>query len=177
MPIPSRPPSNGRCRPGSATIVTIGIDIETSRKAAEIAGSYDRIYASAGIHPHASFSLDARDLRELEKIAANRRVVAIGEIGLDYFRDRQPRPIQIECMKTSDRDGSQNRKTGDFSYPGCLGGFFSNRAGICLIPAALRHALFFRRLENCAQMPGPGILSLDPRRGHISQKPNSSRTS
>ncbi len=84
---------------GVSTIVTIGIDIESSRKAAEIAGSYDRIYASAGIHPHASFSPDARALRELEKIAANRRVVAIGEIGLDYFRDRQPHPIQIECMK------------------------------------------------------------------------------
>ncbi len=76
---------------GVTTIVSIGIDIETSRKAAQIAWSYDRIYASAGIHPHASFSLDADDLRELEKIAANPRVVAIGEIGLDYFRDGQPR--------------------------------------------------------------------------------------
>lgn len=84
---------------GVSTIVTIGIDIDSSRKATEIAGSYDRIYATAGIHPHASFSPDAADLRELEKIAANRRVVAIGEIGLDYFRDRQPHPIQIECMK------------------------------------------------------------------------------
>jgi len=84
---------------GVSVIVTIGIDIETSRKAAQMARSYDRIYASAGIHPHASFNMDAGDLRELEKIAANRRVVAIGEIGLDYFRDRQPRPIQKECMK------------------------------------------------------------------------------
>ncbi len=84
---------------GVSMIVTIGIDIETSRKAARIAGSHDRIYASAGIHPHASFSMNARDLQELDKIAANRRVVAIGEIGLDYFRDRQPRPIQRECMK------------------------------------------------------------------------------
>src|SRR5208283_1688540 len=84
---------------GVSTIVTIGIDIDTSRNAAQIAGSYDRVYASAGIHPHASFSMDAGDLRELEIIAANHRVVAIGEIGLDYFRDRQPRPIQKECMK------------------------------------------------------------------------------
>ena len=84
---------------GVSMIVTIGIDIETSRKAAEIARSYERIYASAGIHPHASFSMDAGDILELKKIAANCRVVAIGEIGLDYFRDRQPRPIQKECMK------------------------------------------------------------------------------
>jgi TatD DNase family protein len=84
---------------GVSVIVTIGIDIDTSRKAAQIAGSYDRIYATAGIHPHASFSMDACDLQELENIAANRRVVAIGEIGLDYFRDKQPRAIQKECME------------------------------------------------------------------------------
>ncbi len=84
---------------GVSTILTIGIDIETSRKAAKIAGSYDRIYASAGIHPHDSFIPDAGALQELENIAANRRVVAIGEIGLDYYRDRQPRQIQIECMR------------------------------------------------------------------------------
>ncbi len=83
---------------GVMTVVTIGIDIQTSRKAATIAGNYDRIYATAGIHPHASFNLEARDLQELENIAADRRVVAIGEIGLDYFRDRQPHPIQRECL-------------------------------------------------------------------------------
>jgi len=84
---------------GVSTVVTIGIDIETSRKAARMAANYHRIYASAGIHPHASFSMDAGDLEELETIAAERKVVAIGEIGLDYFRNRQPRPIQRECMK------------------------------------------------------------------------------
>ena len=83
---------------GVSTIVTIGVDIETSGKAVRIAGKYERIYASAGIHPHASFSMDARDLQELETIAAGPKVIAIGEIGLDYFRNRQPHPIQIECM-------------------------------------------------------------------------------
>ncbi len=84
---------------GVTTIVTIGVDLKSSRTAAQIAGAHDRIYASAGIHPHASFSLHERDLRELEKIAAEPRVVAIGEIGLDYFHERQPRPIQAECMR------------------------------------------------------------------------------
>lgn len=84
---------------GVTTIVTIGIDLESSRKAVQIAGAYGRVYASAGIHPHASFHLHPGDLRELEKIAGEGRVVAIGEIGLDYFHQRQPRPIQAECMK------------------------------------------------------------------------------
>src|SRR5271169_5575806 len=67
---------------GVIVIVTIGIDIETSRKAAQIAGSYDQVYASAGIHPHASFIMDDRSLAELEAMTAKRKVVAIGEIGL-----------------------------------------------------------------------------------------------
>lgn len=84
---------------GVTTIVSIGINLETSRKAAQIAGAFDRIYASVGIHPQASYSLHTQDLDELEELAANPRVVAIGEIGLDYFRDGQPREIQTECMR------------------------------------------------------------------------------
>jgi len=85
---------------GVTRIVTIGIDLESSRKAAKIAGAFDHIYASVGIHPHAAFNLHARDLRALEKIAGERRVVAIGEIGLDYFRKRQSPRIQTQCMKS-----------------------------------------------------------------------------
>jgi TatD DNase family protein len=84
---------------GVSTIVTIGIDIETSRKAARIAQDHERIYSSAGVHPHTSFSMDSGDLRELELILDNEKVVAVGEIGLDYYRDRQPRPVQKECMR------------------------------------------------------------------------------
>lgn len=84
---------------GVTTIVTVGTDLETSRRAAAIANSYDRIYASAGIHPHESFLPSPDDLRELENIAAGPKIVAIGEIGLDYYRDMKPRDIQRECMK------------------------------------------------------------------------------
>ncbi|HYA41487.1 MAG TPA: TatD family hydrolase [Syntrophobacteraceae bacterium] len=84
---------------GVSTIVTIGIDIETSRKASQIAARYGGIYSSAGVHPHASFNMNDGDLHELEMILADGKVVAVGEIGLDYFRDRQPRPIQKGCMK------------------------------------------------------------------------------
>jgi TatD DNase family protein len=83
---------------GVFTIVTIGIDIETSRKAAAIAEKYDTIYAAAGIHPHDAFLIDERSFKELEQIALGKRVVAVGEIGLDYYRDRKPRPSLRECM-------------------------------------------------------------------------------
>jgi TatD DNase family protein len=84
---------------GVQTVITIGIDIESSRKAALLAESFDRIHAVAGIHPHDSFIPDDASLKELEEILKSDRVVAVGEIGLDYYRNKKPHPIQIECMK------------------------------------------------------------------------------
>ncbi|MEN6439121.1 MAG: TatD family hydrolase [Syntrophobacter sp.] len=84
---------------GVRTVITIGIDIASSRKAATLAGEYPSIYATAGIHPHDSFILNDTSLRELEDILRGERVVGIGEIGLDYYRDMQPRPVQEECFR------------------------------------------------------------------------------
>ncbi|MHC1727062.1 MAG: TatD family hydrolase [Syntrophobacteraceae bacterium] len=84
---------------GVSTIITIGIDIASSRKALRIAENHERIYATAGIHPHDAFFVEERDLEEMERIAASSKVVAIGEIGLDYFRDKKPRRVQRECLR------------------------------------------------------------------------------
>ncbi|MEM5788238.1 MAG: TatD family hydrolase [Syntrophobacteraceae bacterium] len=84
---------------GVHTIITIGIDIRSSRRAAEIAAQYDEVYATAGIHPHDSFIPDESSMKELETIAREDLVLAIGEIGLDYFRDKQPRHVQQECLR------------------------------------------------------------------------------
>jgi len=87
------------CGAGVREVVTIGIDLESSRKAAALARNFDRIHAVAGIHPHDSFILDDASLKELEDILQNDRVVAVGEIGLDYYRNKQPHPVQIGCLK------------------------------------------------------------------------------
>ncbi|MCE5333332.1 MAG: TatD family hydrolase [Desulfobacteraceae bacterium] len=84
---------------GVRTIITIGIDLPTSRIAADLAQRYDSIYATAGIHPHDAFIADGPALKELELIARGDRVVGIGEIGLDYFRNQKPRIIQQECLR------------------------------------------------------------------------------
>ncbi len=84
---------------GVQEIMTIGIDLKSSRRAAELAHTHPRIYASAGIHPHGAQKLDRETLSTLRALAARERVLAIGEIGLDYYRDRQPRPVQQECMR------------------------------------------------------------------------------
>lgn len=84
---------------GVQKVVTIGIDIESSRKAAALAESFDSIHAVAGIHPHDSFVPDDASLKELEDILRSNRVVAVGEIGLDYYRNKRPHPVQVDCLR------------------------------------------------------------------------------
>ncbi len=73
---------------GVADIVTVGIDLETSRWQAQIAAEYPRVYATAAIHPNAAAGGEAHDeaLRGIEDLAALPQVRAVGETGLDYFR-------------------------------------------------------------------------------------------
>ncbi len=85
-------------RAGVRRIVTIGIDIESSRKAVALAQSHEAIYATVGLHPHGARELPVEVLDDFRALASQHRVVAIGEVGLDYYRDRQPRAIQRECF-------------------------------------------------------------------------------
>ena len=80
-------------------IVTIGIDVSTSQRAVALAQEHSRLYASVGIHPHGARELDTETLHSLGELARNPGVVAIGEIGLDYYRDRQPRAVQRSCFR------------------------------------------------------------------------------
>ncbi len=83
---------------GVAEIITIGIDLPSSARAVELAQSRPELYATVGIHPHDAFDLDPRSLDRLRDLSRRDRVLAVGEIGLDYYRDRQPRPLQRECL-------------------------------------------------------------------------------
>jgi TatD DNase family protein len=79
---------------GLEAIVTIGIDVTSSRLAVGFADRFDDVYATVGLHPHEAGSLDAAALSELETLAAHPRVVAVGECGLDFYRDLAPRDAQ-----------------------------------------------------------------------------------
>jgi TatD DNase family protein len=79
---------------GIEAIVTIGIDVATSRLAIELAERYPGVYATVGMHPHDAEGWDEDALRELESLARLPRVVAVGECGLDYFRNLSPRDAQ-----------------------------------------------------------------------------------
>ncbi len=79
---------------GVEQVVTIGIDLASSRKAIELAGTLPGVYATVALHPHDAQLLDDAYLAELEGLAAEPRVVAVGECGLDFYRDLSPRAAQ-----------------------------------------------------------------------------------
>ena len=84
---------------GVEQIITIGIDLPTSRRAIALAETNGMIYATIGIHPHNACALSSKDLQELLTLGRKSQVVAYGEIGLDFYRNYKSRPVQISCLQ------------------------------------------------------------------------------
>ena len=84
---------------GVARILCPGIDLQTSRAAIRLAEAYPQIYAAVGVHPNDSTSWNEATLDELRLLADHPKVIAIGEIGLDYYRDRAPRELQKSVFR------------------------------------------------------------------------------
>lgn len=79
---------------GVAAAMIVGIDKNSSSKAVAIAESYEGFYASIGIHPHHAKAVDETSLNFLNRLAENPKVLAWGEIGLDYNRMYSPKKDQ-----------------------------------------------------------------------------------
>ena len=74
--------------------ITVGTDIDQNKKAIELAGRFDNLYAAVGIHPHYAKDISADDIAELWQLARNERVVAVGETGLDFHYNFSKQPSQ-----------------------------------------------------------------------------------
>ena len=79
---------------GVKYIVNIGCDIESSRRSVELTEHYDFIYATAGIHPHDVKDITDETYPELRDLLQHPKVIAIGETGLDYFKNYSPQDLQ-----------------------------------------------------------------------------------
>ncbi len=84
---------------GVMAIITVGIDLASSRKTIEIAKKYEFIYATVGYHPHNADEADAKELEKLRSLASEPKVVAWGEIGLDFFRRLSPPEKQVKAFE------------------------------------------------------------------------------
>lgn len=85
-----------RCFEASIGIITIGADLRSSREAVRLAGRHRGIWATVGVHPHDAKTVTPDVLGELEQLA--KHAVAVGEIGLDYYRDLSPRDVQRQVF-------------------------------------------------------------------------------
>ena len=84
---------------GVGRMIVCGYDIKTSRGAVGLASRHETIYAAVGIHPHDAKTLDDDALAVLAELSANPKVLAIGEIGLDFHYDFSPRPDQFAAFE------------------------------------------------------------------------------
>ncbi len=84
---------------GVTKIICIGTDLNTSKQSVEIANKYENVYAAVGIHPHDSKDVTKDYLKDLEALAlSSKKVVAVGEIGIDHYRNISPKEIQEKVM-------------------------------------------------------------------------------
>ncbi len=84
---------------GVRRMLTVGTDVESTRAAVALAEREAGVWASVGVHPHEAAALDDAALLELERLAQSPRVVAVGEIGLDFYRDLSPRDAQERAFR------------------------------------------------------------------------------
>jgi TatD DNase family protein len=84
---------------GLIAIVNVGFDLGSSRLAVSMAEEHADLYAAVGVHPHDASDLDDEALSLLRRLADSPKVVAIGETGLDFFRNLSPPPVQRKAFE------------------------------------------------------------------------------
>jgi len=84
---------------GLSHILAVGVDIQTSEKCVRLAERFPMVYAAAGVHPHDAGKAPANYLVELEQLSHHEKVVAIGEIGLDYHYNFSDPGVQIQRFR------------------------------------------------------------------------------
>jgi TatD DNase family protein len=84
---------------GVSRLATVGMNDESIERALGAAREFEGVFAIAGRHPHYSSGWATSDIESIERAAGDEKVVAVGETGLDFFRDRAPREDQIKAFE------------------------------------------------------------------------------
>lgn len=84
---------------GIEAVIVPAADWNSLARVTELAKKHENIYAAVGIHPHDVKDLKEEDLETIKELAKDEKVVAIGEIGLDYYYDHSPRDVQKEYFR------------------------------------------------------------------------------
>lgn len=84
---------------GVSFIINPGCDVKTSQKAVRLSDTYKSVYAAVGIHPNSVAAASPGNSLEIARLASEPGVVAIGETGLDFYRNRSPRDVQVRAFR------------------------------------------------------------------------------
>ena len=84
---------------GLEAVVVLGVDQASSEAAIAMAEAHACVYAAAGCHPHDAARLDQEGWRRLRELTQHPQVVAVGEIGLDFYRNLSPREVQVRVLE------------------------------------------------------------------------------
>jgi len=84
---------------GVENLLVVGYDLASSQQALKLAEDFPGIFAAVGFHPHEAATVSGEDLAKIEKMLTHEKVVALGEIGLDYHYDHSPRELQREVFR------------------------------------------------------------------------------
>lgn len=130
---------------GVSKILVPGTDIESSHQAIQLTERYTEVYAAVGVHPHSASTWNANSADQLRELAKKPKVVAIGEIGLDFYRNISPQPEQLECFK------EQLALATEMDLPVVV----HNRAAIEVVLEMLSH---WQQSLSAARSSKPGVL-------------------
>lgn len=84
---------------GLELIVNVGYNVASAKRTVQLIRKYEFIYGTVGMHPHDAKDLDGAALQELKKLAAESKIVGVGEIGLDYYWNHSPRDVQQRVFR------------------------------------------------------------------------------
>lgn len=84
---------------GVSKIINISVDLESAQQCIELAEQHEGLFAAVGVHPNDADKLNDAALRELRTLTGHPKVVAVGEIGMDFYWDKQPRDLQESVFR------------------------------------------------------------------------------
>lgn len=87
-----------RAADAGVCVITVGVNLTSSRAAVTLAAEHESIYAAVGVHPHEAASVTPAVMDELRRLCLHPKVVAVGETGLDWYRNLSPRPVQLDAF-------------------------------------------------------------------------------
>lgn len=144
-----------RAADSGVAIITVGVDVPSSEAAVALTARHEHVWAAVGVHPHDARTLTAQTLDHLRQLCREARVVAIGETGLDWYRNLSPRDCQLEAFAAQlalaaevglpvivhNRDADDDVLRVWRSVPGLRGVLHAFSSGIALADTALAAGL------------------------------------